>query len=118
MNEHTPQKIAVLGAGAVGCYFGGLLARGGLPVTLLGRRLHVEAIQRDGLRLETLRFDERVPVSASLETAAVRDAAIVLLCVKTLDTEAAAASLAPQLSQGALVVSLQNGVDNVDRIRA
>ncbi len=111
-------RIAVLGAGAVGCYFGGMLARSGAPVTLVGRPEHVDAIHRDGLFLDSIHFQERVDVTASTDTAAVRDAAIVLFCVKTLNTEDAARSLAPHLAAGSIVVSLQNGVDNVERIRA
>jgi 2-dehydropantoate 2-reductase len=68
--------------------------------------------------MDSIRFQERVAVTASTERSAVRDAAIVLFCVKTLDTEEAARILAPHLSSGAIVVSLQNGVDNVERIRA
>jgi 2-dehydropantoate 2-reductase len=109
--------VAVLGAGAVGCYFGGMLARAGAPVTLIGRPVHVEAVARDGLWLETLHFREQVPVAASVSVEAARDAAVVLLCVKTPDTEEAARSLAPHLAPGAVVLSLQNGVDNVERIR-
>ena len=118
MEGNTWPRIAVLGAGAVGCYFGGMLARAGAPVTLIGRPHHVEALQRDGLWLESLRFQERVPVAASAAAEAARDAALVLFCVKTPDTEEAARSLAPHLSPGAVVLSLQNGVDNVERIRA
>jgi 2-dehydropantoate 2-reductase len=110
--------IAVLGAGAVGCYFGGMLARAGAPVTLIGRPQHVEAIRRDGLLLETLHFRERVRVSAATEVEAVRGAAVVLFCVKAPDTETATRLLVPQLATDAIVVSLQNGVDNVERIRA
>jgi 2-dehydropantoate 2-reductase len=110
--------VAVLGAGAVGCYFGGMLARAGAPVTLIGRPPHVEALAKDGLWLEGLHFRERVPVGASASAKAARDAAVVLLAVKTLDTEEAARSLAPHLAPGAVVLSLQNGVDNVERIRA
>jgi len=110
--------IAVLGAGAVGCYFGGMLARAGAPVTLIGRRQHVEAMTRKGLFLESLHFQEHIPVSASTDACAARTAEIVLLCVKTPDTEEAARSLAPHLANGAIVVSLQNGVDNVERIHA
>jgi 2-dehydropantoate 2-reductase len=111
-------RIAVFGAGAVGCYFGGMLARAGAPVTLIGRPEHVDAIHRDGLFIDSIHFQERVAVAANTETAAVRDAAIVLFCVKTLNTDDAAQSLAPHLSPGAIVVSLQNGVDNIERIRA
>jgi 2-dehydropantoate 2-reductase len=111
-------SVAVLGAGAVGCYFGGMLARAGTPVTLIGRPEHVDAIHRDGLFMDSIHFQQRVAVSATTDTAAVRDASIVLFCVKTLDTDNAARSLAPHLSPGAIVVSLQNGVDNTERIRA
>jgi 2-dehydropantoate 2-reductase len=110
-------RIAVLGAGAVGCYFGGMLARAGAPVTLIGRPPHVEAIRRDGLFLDTLHFQQQVPVAASVDASGVREADIVLVCVKTLDTETAARALAPQLARETIVLSLQNGVDNIDRIR-
>jgi 2-dehydropantoate 2-reductase len=116
-NESWP-KFAVLGAGAVGCYFGGMLARAGAPVTLIGRPRHVQAVQRNGLWLETLRFQQRVDVEASSDLKATADAAVVLFCVKTLDTEAAAKALAPFLSPGALVLSFQNGVDNCERIQS
>jgi 2-dehydropantoate 2-reductase len=116
--DETGPRVAVLGAGAVGCYFGGMLARAGVPVTLIGRPRHVEAVARDGLWLETLRFQEQVPVAASVAVEAVHDAAVVLLCVKTLDPEEAARSLAPHLAPGAVVLSMQNGVDNVERIRS
>ena len=56
-------KVAVMGAGAVGCYFGGMLARAGHDVTLIARPQHVEAILRDGLRMETRTFDERVRIA-------------------------------------------------------
>ncbi len=111
-------RIAVLGAGAVGCYFGGMLARAGAPVTLIGRPPHVGAISRHGLFFDGLHFQEQIPVAASTQVGAVRDAEIVLFCVKTLDTEEAATSLAPHLAPSAAVISLQNGVDNVERIRS
>ena len=118
MEKNDWPRIAVLGAGAVGCYFGGMLARAGALVTLIGRPKHVEAINRNGLFFEGLRFQQTIRVAASTETAAARDAEIVLFCVKTLDTEEAARSLAPHLAPGAAVISLQNGVDNVLRIRS
>src|SRR5262249_32260471 len=110
--------VAVLGAGAVGCYFGGMLARAGAPVTLIGRPHHVEVISRDGLWLDGLHFQERVAVSASTAVDAARNAGAVPLRVNILDTEEAARALAPHLAPGAVVCSLQNGVDNVERIRA
>ena len=111
-------RVAVMGAGAVGSYFGGMLARAGAPVTLIGRRAHVEEIAREGLFIDSVNFQERVNATASTEAEAARGAQLVLFSVKTLDTEAAARALAPHLDPGAIVVSLQNGVENVERIRA
>jgi 2-dehydropantoate 2-reductase len=111
-------KIAVMGAGAVGCYYGGMLARAGHDVVLIGRPQHVEAIERQGLRLETQTFDERIRVSASTEASAVQGAQLVLFCVKSTDTESGAAAIKPHLAPDALVLSLQNGVENADRLRA
>jgi 2-dehydropantoate 2-reductase len=111
-------RVAVLGAGAVGSYFGGMLARSGVPVTLIARAAHVDAIRANKLFLDAVSFQERVAVNASTEISAARDADVVLLCVKMTDTEEAARALAPHLAPNAIVVSLQNGVDNVPRIRA
>jgi 2-dehydropantoate 2-reductase len=111
-------RIAVVGAGAVGCYFGGMLARAGAPVTLIGRTPRVEAINRDGLFLDTIHFQQQISIAASTDVGAARDADIVLVCVKTFGTEETAKSLAPHLAPGAVVVSLQNGVDNVERMRS
>ena len=110
-------KVAVMGAGAVGCYYGGMLARAGHDVVLIARPQHVEAIARDGLRMETRTFDEYVRLPASPDASAVQGADLVLFCVKSIDTEAAGAQMLPYLSQGALVLTLQNGVDNADRLR-
>jgi len=110
-------KIAVVGAGAVGGYFGGLLARAGAPVVMIGRAAFVEAVKKNGLFLDTLQFQESVKVEASTELNAVRGAEIVLFCVKTTDNAGTARALAPLLAPGALVLSMQNGVDNVEQIR-
>ena len=110
-------RIAVVGAGAVGGYFGGLMARSGASVVMIGRRPFVDAVNSKGLYLETLQFQETVRVEASTELSAVRGAEIVLLCVKTTDTADTARELAPLLAPNAVLVSLQNGVDNAERIR-
>jgi len=110
--------VAVVGAGAVGCYYGGMLARAGVPVTLIGRPQHVDAMRRDGLRITTAAFDVHVPVEASTQAAAVAGAGLVLVCVKSPDTEFTARELAPHLAPGARVLSLQNGVDNAARLQA
>ena len=110
-------KVAVMGAGAVGCYYGGMLARAGCSVVLIARPQHVQAIAQDGLRLQTTSFDERVRLLASLDASAVQGADVVLFCVKSTDTEAAGALIKPHLAADALVLCLQNGVDNADRLR-
>ena len=109
-------KIAIMGAGAVGCFYGGMLARAGHEVVLIGRPSHVESIQKQGLLLETLAFTERVAASAGSDPAQVHDAALVLCCVKSNDTAAAATAMVPFLSGDAVVLSLQNGVDNAQQL--
>jgi 2-dehydropantoate 2-reductase len=111
-------KVAVVGAGAVGGYFGGMLARAGAPVVMIGRPAFAEAVNKNGLFLDALQFQERVKVQASSELSAARGAEIVLLCVKTTDNAATSRELAPLLAPGAIVVSCQNGVDNMAQIRA
>lgn len=110
-------KVAVMGAGAVGCYYGGMLACAGHEVVLIGRRQHVEAIERSGLRLEAQSFDERIPLAASTQASAVQGAKLVLFCVKSTDTQSAALEIRPFLAPDTLVLSLQNGVENADEVR-
>jgi len=110
------RKIAVMGAGAVGCYYGAMLARAGREVTLIARPQHVEAVRRSGLRLETRSFDERVRVQASADPQAVRGAELVLFSVKSPDTENAGAAMAPYVERDAAILTLQNGVDNAERL--
>jgi len=111
-------RIAVFGAGAVGCWYGARLALAGAPVTLIGRGPHVAAIRERGLILE--QGGERIAVAlhADTEPGAVAGADLVLFCVKRRDTEAGARAIAPHLRPDAILISLQNGVDNVARIRA
>ncbi|GAB7539915.1 ketopantoate reductase family protein [Burkholderia sp. 3C] len=111
-------KVAVMGAGAVGCFYGGMLARAGQEVVLIGRPRHVEAIGAAGLRFESARFDERVAVRASADPAQAAGADLVLVCVKSDDTPAAADALRPHLGDDAVVVSLQNGIDNAATLEA
>jgi 2-dehydropantoate 2-reductase len=110
------QHIAVVGAGAVGSYFGAMLALAGHRVTLIGRQAHALAIEQRGLQVH-MGGDRGgqvhvVRLAASTAMLAAAGADLVLFCVKSTDTAAAAAQLAPHLAPGALVMSLQNGVDN------
>ena len=110
------RSIAVVGAGAVGSFYGAMLARAGHAVTLIGRAPHVQAIAADGLQLQMGGTTHRVPLAASTGLDAVRGAGLVLFCVKSPDTEAVARELAPLLDDDALVLSLQNGVDNAETL--
>ena len=118
MTTSTSLKVAVMGAGAVGCYFGGMLARAGHDVTLIARPQHVEAIQRDGLHMDTKTFDEHVRVKAGSDPAAVKGAQLVLFCVKSGDTEHAGEQVKPFVGKDTVVLCLQNGCDNDQRLRA
>lgn len=109
-------RVAVMGAGAVGCFYGAMLARGGHDVVLIGRTLHMDAVRRDGLRFESGGHTLAVPMAVATDAAAARGADLVLFCVKATDTETAAAALQPHLAPGTLVWSLQNGIDNVKRL--
>ncbi len=111
-------RTLVIGAGAVGCYYAAMLARAGQPVTLLGRLRQAEVIARDGLLLETDRGCERLAVPVTMSLAAAADADLLLVCVKSGDTESLGRELAPYLSADACVLSLQNGIDNAERLSA
>ena len=114
-------RVVVVGPGGVGAYFGGMLARAGAPVTMLGRpggqSAHLAAMTRDGLRLNTVTFDERVRVETTTEPDVVATADLVLFSVKTPDTDEAARLIAPHVTDRAVVVDLQNGIENPERMR-
>jgi 2-dehydropantoate 2-reductase len=109
-------KVAVVGAGAVGSFYGAMLARAGQRVVLIGRQQHVEAIERAGLKLDMAGQVETLRAEASAELAAVHGADLVLFCVKSTDTDTVASELAPLLEPHAVVLSLQNGVENAATI--
>ena len=115
-----PPKVVVIGPGAVGGYFGGKLALAGAGLTLVGRPggggAHMEVLARDGLRIEATGFEETIPVAVTDDASVVGQADLVLFAVKTLDTVVAARSIAPHLLPNTIVISLQNGVDNVERM--
>jgi len=117
----TWPEVVVVGPGGVGSYFGGMLARAGASVTMLGRpgtmSPHLAAINTSGLRLDAVTFDERVAVVTTSNPAVVRHADLVLFCVKTPDTSAAAKAIASYLSPRSTVLDLQNGVENPETLR-
>jgi 2-dehydropantoate 2-reductase len=111
-------RVVVFGAGAVGCHYGAKLALAGAPVVLIGRPAHVEAIRERGLLHDSAGVRTTVRLAADTSPEPVREADLVLLCVKSGDTADAAVRIAERVRPGATVVSMQNGVDNVDRLRA
>ena len=118
MSELNTPKIVVMGAGAVGSFFGGMLSRAGNDVTLIARPQHVSAIRAHGLYMDCLSFQEYVAIQASPELEEIAHADLVLFCVKSPDTQQTIESIAPYLKADATILSLQNGVDNCERIRA
>jgi len=111
-------RIAVVGAGAVGGYFGGMFARAGAPIVFIGRQHFADAVNSKGLVLDKLEGQERIRAMATIEMSAVRDCSLILLCVKANDTSATAEQMTPFVRPDATVVCLQNGVDNTDKVRA
>jgi 2-dehydropantoate 2-reductase len=110
-------RVAVVGAGAVGGYFGGMLARAGVPVVMIARPSFVDAVRKSGLLLDTVQFQERIQVETAAAISAAKGADYVLFCVKTIDTAEAAKELANCVSPSTVVISLQNGVNNAEEIR-
>src|SRR5215469_7942668 len=109
-------RIAVYGAGGVGGYFGGRLAQAGEEVHFIARGPHLQAIRDHGLIVRSVKGDFATRVSATDDPADVGPCDFVLFCVKTFDTEAAAARLGPLVGGRTAVISLQNGVENEDAI--
>lgn len=111
-------RIAVLGAGGVGGYFGGRLAAAGLDVTFVARGAHLRAMLDGGLRIASALGDLTVaPIQAVDDIARVGPVDLVMVCVKLWDTEAVAASLRPLAERGATIVSFQNGVQKDEVLR-
>lgn len=113
------RKLGVMGGGAVGSYYGGLLAKSGVSVTMVGRPRHVDAIRaQGGVRVTSRDFDFVAPVKASIEISALEECDLILLTTKTGDTEFVAGQLAHVLSSDACVLVFQNGIDGADRAAA
>jgi len=109
-------RVAVYGAGGVGGYFGGRLAQAGADVHFIARGAHLRALREHGLRVRSVKGDFEIPVPVTDDPAEVGWCDFVLFCVKTFDTDAAAARLGPLVGDGTAVLSLQNGVENVDKL--
>ncbi len=112
-------RIGIVGAGAVGGYFGARLAHAGQDVAVVARGAHLAAIRRAGLRVTSPALgDFVVPVKAEEDPGAIGPVDLVVFSVKTYDTASAIPLLAPLLGPDTAVLTLQNGVDSTDRLAA
>jgi 2-dehydropantoate 2-reductase len=110
-------RIAVLGSGGVGGYFGGRLAAAGADVTFLARGAHLDAMRTRGLRIESPKGNLHIPnTKAAGDPAEVGPVDIVFFAVKLYDTEPAIAMLPPLIGADTAVIPLQNGVDSIARL--
>jgi 2-dehydropantoate 2-reductase len=122
LTDQQTGRIAVAGAGNIGCFVGGMLASAGYPVTLLARRGMIDDIRANGLHLTSYEgLDRHVPADALTladDPASLAQAAIILVTVKSPDTAAMATLIANHAPANAVIVSLQNGVGNTEVLRA
>src|SRR4029453_15832129 len=110
-------RIAVFGSGGVGGYFGGRLAAAGEDVTFLARGAHLNAMQHDGLPIDSPLGSPHLPkVQATDRPQAIGTVDVVLFTVKLYDVEASAATLGPLIGPDTVVITLQNGVDAMDMV--
>jgi 2-dehydropantoate 2-reductase len=110
-------RIVVMGSGGTGGYFGAKLHRAGLDVTFVARGAHLDAIRRHGLRVKSVLDGEWSVTAPAVERVdGLAPADIVLFCVKSFDTETAAEAIRPVLGPRTGVLSIQNGVDNEDKL--
>jgi 2-dehydropantoate 2-reductase len=109
-------KVVVVGAGGVGGYFGGRLVQSGVDVAFVARGAQLEALRTDGLRVRSVRGDFEVPVTATDDPSVLGPADYALVTVKSYDTDEVAHSIRPVVGERTAVVSLQNGVDNEERL--
>jgi 2-dehydropantoate 2-reductase len=111
-------RIAVMGAGAVGGTFGARLAAAGEEVAFIARGNHLEAMRREGLKVKSIQGDLEVHALFTRDPGGIGPVDLILFCVKSYDTDEAAARLAPMIGENTVILSLQNGVDNPDKIAA
>jgi 2-dehydropantoate 2-reductase len=110
-------RIAVMGTGGTGGYFGGLLARAGEEVTFIARGDHLEAIRKNGLAIKSvLAGDFSIPAKATDNTQDIGPVDLVLFCIKAYDNAAAADQIRPLIGPQTVVLSVQNGIDNEQQI--
>lgn len=116
-SEEQALKVAVMGAGGLGSFLGGALAKSGEDVFLITRGEHLNAIRNRGLNVESLALGKfHAKVKATDKPAEIGSVDLVLFCVKSYDTEKALQTIGPLIGNETLVLSFQNGVDNEDKI--
>lgn len=111
-------RVAVMGTGAVGGYFGARLAASGHDVSFIARGRHLQAMRSEGLKVESFQGNLHIQSLFTSEPKAVGPVDLILFCVKSYSTEEAAEELAPLVGKETMILSLQNGVDNPDKIAA
>jgi 2-dehydropantoate 2-reductase len=110
-------RIAVMGSGAVGGYFGAKLAAAGHELAFIARGKHLAAMRADGLRVQSPNGDLLIRQAQCTDLPEQIGAVdLVLFCVKSYDTESAAKVIAPLVSERSQILSLQNGIDNPDKL--
>ena len=113
-------RFGIMATGGVGGYFGAMLARGGKEVAFIARGAHLESMRKDGLRVESV-----APGAFSVRDGAFTDSPaeagvcdVILYCVKTTANDAAIPAIAPLVGAGTVIINLQNGVDNEEKLAA
>ncbi|MGA3244586.1 MAG: 2-dehydropantoate 2-reductase [Bacteroidota bacterium] len=111
-------RFVIMGSGGIGGFFGARLAHAGEDVWFIARGNHLAAMKKDGLRINSTGGNFTIPPGTMTDdVASIGQADVVLFCVKSYDTESAARQLIPILHDSSLIIPLQNGVDNEDKIR-
>ena len=112
-------RIAVMGTGGVGGYFGASLAQAGSDVVFIARGAHLAAMRANGLRVESAGGDIVLPkVAATDDPASLAPVDVVMFCVKLWDVERGAAQIAPLVARGGVVIPFQNGIDSAEVLSA
>lgn len=109
-------KIGIMGTGGIGGYFGGLLARGGSDIHFVARGKHRQAILEDGLQIVSSQGSFQVMIHVTSEPHEIGPVDLLLFCVKSYDTESVARFVAPMIEQNTVVLTLQNGIDNAEKL--
>jgi 2-dehydropantoate 2-reductase len=108
--------IAIIGAGAVGCYYGGLIAASGQEVVLIAKPQRAKIIKEQGLRIKWPTYTQHIQINVTDDDRAIQKAKALFICVKANQSTTIAKQIRPYLAKSALVLSLQNGLQNAARL--